>query len=94
MQIESGVHSAVPIPSRTASGNTSQETSSASLPNTGTPLMESGAYYGSELRTHYGVQSETPAQTEVSDAPPSYHEVIRGRFIQITPGDHGFEFDI
>ena len=92
MQIESGAHSEEPT--RTAGGNTSHETSLASLPNTETPLLESGAYYGSELRTHYGVRSETPAQAEESDAPPSYHEVIRGRFLQMTPGDHGFEFDI
>ena len=83
MQIESVAHCGAATLSHTG-GSTSHRVNS--LPNVGTPLLESGTHSGSELRLYYGGQPET--QNEQSDL-PSYQEVMRGRFVELTPEEYG-----
>ena len=78
-----------------ACGDTFCRISSSTAPNIETPLIESGAYSGSEFRTHYGARLEAHAyDVEAEVPPPSYQEVMHGRFLEITQGEQGFEFEV
>ena len=82
MQIESVAHCGAA--SLIQSGGTTSHRVYSS-PNIGTPLLESATHSGSDLRPYCGAQPET--QNEQSDL-PSYQEVMRGKFVELTPGEY------
>ena len=92
MQITGGAHC---VALSSTHGNTSNKI--FSLPNIGTSPLESGVHSASELGSH-GAQprnTNTNVQYEQSETPPpSYQEFMCGRFVEITPGQHGLVFDV
>ena len=88
MQIESVAHCGAA--SLIQSGGTTSHRVYSS-PIIETPLLETATHSGSDLRPYDGAQPEI--QNEQSDL-PSYQEVMRGRFVELTPGEYGLEINI